>query len=63
MSLYEKCSDSQLKEAVQFIIDNKNYMANNFTEMVKNIIQFKTKLSDKQRNVLINHLVVNEKII
>jgi len=62
-SIYEKCSDKQLKEAVEFIIKNKNYKPNKYTNIINEIISFKYTLSDKQRHMLINHLITNEKII
>lgn len=62
-SLYEKCTDAQLKDAVKFIMKHKNYKPDNYSSTVESILESKYTLSDKQRHVLIGHLITNEKII
>jgi len=53
---YDKCSDSELKQYIIDLLEDKEYIENKYTPMIKNIIQSEI-FSVKQRRALILHLI------
>jgi hypothetical protein len=56
---YYKQSDDKLKESIQWLLSSDFYFADDFTRMIKDIIK-RNKLTEKQRNVLIKHLIKHQ---
>lgn len=56
---YDALDDTELKKEIEELIKSKSYEENDFTEMTRDIANRDGELSEKQRRVLINHLIYN----
>jgi len=56
---YNSMSDEELRKEIKLVLESMDYVENNFTEMVKSIIQFNS-FTPKQRHVLIMHLIYSD---